>query len=108
MAQTCRNEELMPNDLLPKIRSAGTVSPIKGPATYQGHGCLIISSIPIIVVLVVKSQYKISRHPEWLFNRDDGTFKTFNNLNSLHPIYYPITFTLTYEVSFGNFRFGDG
>ncbi len=37
-AQICRNEEEMPNDLLPSIKSAGTVSPISGPATYQGMG----------------------------------------------------------------------
>lgn len=36
----CRNEELMPNDLFPSNKSKGTVSPIKGPAIYHGHGCL--------------------------------------------------------------------
>ncbi len=39
-AQMCLNDELIPNDLLPKIKSAGTVKPISGPATYQGQGCL--------------------------------------------------------------------
>src|SRR5690606_6315333 len=38
-AQTWRNDELMPKDLLPIIKSAGTVKPINGPATYQGQGC---------------------------------------------------------------------
>src|SRR5690606_8849050 len=38
-AQTCRNDELIPNDLLPIIKSAGTVKPINGPATYQVQGC---------------------------------------------------------------------
>src|SRR5690606_32479436 len=44
-AQMCRSEELIPNDLFPKINNAGTVKPISGPATYQGHGCLINSII---------------------------------------------------------------
>src|SRR5690606_12000859 len=44
-AQMCRNDELMPNDLLPIIKSAGTVKPINGPATYQGQGCFINSII---------------------------------------------------------------
>src|SRR5690606_13901022 len=51
-AQTCRNDELMPNDLLPIIKSAGTVKPIKGPATYHAQGCLIISNIFILSVCV--------------------------------------------------------
>src|SRR5690554_3855004 len=38
-AQMCRSEELMPKDLLPSTSKAGTVSPTKGPATYQGQGC---------------------------------------------------------------------
>ena len=38
-AQMCLSEELMPKDLFPKSKSAGTVRPIKGPATYHGHGC---------------------------------------------------------------------
>ena len=44
-AQMCRSEELTPKDLFPKIKSAGTVRPINGPATYHGHGCKINSSI---------------------------------------------------------------
>ena len=42
-AHTCRKDEEMPNDLLPSNNRAGTVSPIRGPATYQGQGCLIQS-----------------------------------------------------------------
>jgi hypothetical protein len=42
-AQICRNDEDTPNALLPIISSNGTVSPINGPATYQGQGCLIHS-----------------------------------------------------------------
>jgi hypothetical protein len=38
-AQMSLSDELMPNDLLPIIKSAGTVSPIKGPAIYQAQGC---------------------------------------------------------------------
>ena len=49
-AQICLSEELMPNDLLPIISSAGTVKPISGPATYQGQGCF--SNSIIIVVLL--------------------------------------------------------
>jgi hypothetical protein len=37
-AQMWRIEELMPKDLLPIIRSNGTIKPIIGPATYQGQG----------------------------------------------------------------------
>jgi hypothetical protein len=37
-AHTCRSEEEIPNDLLPVIKSVGTISPINGPATYQGQG----------------------------------------------------------------------
>ena len=36
-AHTCRNEEEIPNDLLPVINSIGTINPINGPATYQGQ-----------------------------------------------------------------------
>ena len=35
-----RKEEEMPRGLLPNIKSAGTVNPMSGPATYQGQGCL--------------------------------------------------------------------
>jgi hypothetical protein len=38
-------EELIPNVLFPIIKSVGTVSPINGPATYHGHGCVINSNI---------------------------------------------------------------
>ena len=42
-AQMWRKDELMPKDLFPKIKSRGTVKPIKGPDIYQGQGCLIKS-----------------------------------------------------------------
>ena len=42
-AHICLSDELIPKDLLPMIRSTGTVKPISGPATYQGQGCFIIS-----------------------------------------------------------------
>jgi hypothetical protein len=47
-AQTCLNDEEMPNVLLPSNNKKGTVNPIKGPATYQGQGCLS-QSIKLIV-----------------------------------------------------------
>jgi hypothetical protein len=37
-AQICLNEEDTPNDLLPRIKSNGTINPIKGPPTNHGHG----------------------------------------------------------------------
>lgn len=37
-AQMCRNVEEIPNRLFPIQSNSGTVSPIMGPATYQGHG----------------------------------------------------------------------
>ena len=39
MAQICLKEEEIPNVLLPNNNKSGTVSPINGPATYQGQGC---------------------------------------------------------------------
>jgi hypothetical protein len=36
------------------INKAGTVSPTKGPAMYQGQGCLINSKISIFVVLLMQ------------------------------------------------------
>jgi hypothetical protein len=39
-AQICRKEDDIPNALLPSSNKAGTISPISGPATYQGQGCL--------------------------------------------------------------------
>ena len=38
----CVNEEDTPNNLFRIISNSGTVSPINGPATYQGHGSLSI------------------------------------------------------------------
>ena len=38
-AQIWRSEDDMPNVLLPDINKAGTIKPIKGPATYQAQGC---------------------------------------------------------------------
>ncbi len=34
----CRNDEEIPNDLLPISKRAGTVRPTIGPATYHGQG----------------------------------------------------------------------
>jgi hypothetical protein len=51
-AQICLNEEEMPNDLLPNNNRAGTVSPINGPAIYQGHGCERNSIILVVFILV--------------------------------------------------------
>ena len=50
-AQICRNDELMPNDLLPNISRVGIINPINGPAKYHGHGFLIISIILLAVCL---------------------------------------------------------
>ncbi len=47
-AQMCLKELEMPKDLFPMINKTGTVSPIIGPATYQGHGFEIISNILFI------------------------------------------------------------
>jgi hypothetical protein len=47
LAQICLKELDIPNDLLPIIKRVGTVSPIKGPATYQGQG-FVINSIFLI------------------------------------------------------------
>ena len=43
MAHIWRKDELIPNALLPKISKIGTVNPINGPETYQGHGSFMIS-----------------------------------------------------------------
>ena len=40
-----RHSEEIPKVRFPRISNNGTVSPIKGPATYQGQGCLIHSNI---------------------------------------------------------------
>ena len=45
MAQMWRSEEETPNRLLPKTNNNGTISPIKGPPTYHGHGFFIHSII---------------------------------------------------------------
>ena len=39
-AHICLSVDEIPNGLLPKINKVGTTNPIKGPATYQAHGCL--------------------------------------------------------------------
>src|SRR5690606_3951953 len=54
MAQACRSDELIPNDLFPKSNNAGTVKPTRGPATYHGQGCWIKSTIFISVSLSCK------------------------------------------------------
>ena len=46
-AQICLSEDDIPNFLLPSRSNAGTVNPIKGPATYQGQGCFIHCIISI-------------------------------------------------------------
>src|SRR5690554_1215141 len=51
-AQMCLKEELIPKDLFPKINKVGTVKPTRGPATYQGQGCKINSSIFLCVLLM--------------------------------------------------------
>src|ERR1700757_3450275 len=38
----CLSEEEIPKALFPKIKSAGIMSPINGPLTYQGQGCVSI------------------------------------------------------------------
>ena len=55
-AQMCRSDELIPKDLLPNINNTGTVSPINGPATYQGHGCFKRSDIRSVIILVKKGR----------------------------------------------------
>lgn len=60
-AQICRNDEDIPNDLFPINSRVGTVSPIKGPATYQGHGCLMNSSSSMIMFkLIMNNVYRLS------------------------------------------------
>src|SRR6186997_3390752 len=57
-AHMCRNDEEIPKDLFPKISKAGTVSPIKGPATYQGQGCFIHSIKLITLNFFVNTKLK--------------------------------------------------
>ena len=45
IAHTCRNDDEMPNFLLPISNNVGTVSPIKMPAIAQFQGCFINSII---------------------------------------------------------------
>ena len=52
-AHKWRSDELTPNDLFPTIKSIGTINPINGPATYQGHGCFIHSSILMFIYWVL-------------------------------------------------------
>jgi hypothetical protein len=47
-AQIWRNEEETPKRLFPNMSKTGIMRPIKGPATYHGHGCFI-QSIKFIV-----------------------------------------------------------
>lgn len=44
-AQICLRVADMPNDLFPINSNAGTISPIKGPDTYHGHGLFKYSII---------------------------------------------------------------
>ncbi len=44
-AQMCRSDDETPKDLFPINKSVGTVKPMSGPATYHGHGEVIISNI---------------------------------------------------------------
>lgn len=55
-AQICLSDELIPKDLLPNINNAGTVSPMSGPATYQGQGDLMSSKISIILFFLDKNE----------------------------------------------------
>lgn len=66
-AHMCLSEELIPKDLLPISNSVGTVSPISGPATYQGQGddnqfkifiVKIYSNVFMVRLLPVKSTGK--------------------------------------------------
>lgn len=45
MAQMWLSADEIPNFLLPKSNSVGTVKPIKTPASAQCQGCFIISSM---------------------------------------------------------------
>jgi hypothetical protein len=42
-AQVCRSTDDIPKALFPSNNKTGTVSPISGPAIYQGHGSFIKS-----------------------------------------------------------------
>src|SRR5690606_6709271 len=62
-AQICRNDELMPNDLLPIIKRTGTVNPINGPATYHGQGCFKNSNITFLIFKAkIAIHYKVYRY----------------------------------------------
>jgi hypothetical protein len=45
MAQICRNDDEMPNFLLPNNSKIGTVKPTAMPATDQCQGCLMSSNM---------------------------------------------------------------
>src|SRR5690554_5311288 len=59
-AQICRSDELIPNDLFPKINNAGTVKPISGPATYHAQGCFI-NSIIFTLSICVNQMFQFAR-----------------------------------------------
>ncbi|MGN6531513.1 MAG: hypothetical protein ACTHK0_07150, partial [Ginsengibacter sp.] len=54
-AQIWRRDEDTPSLLFPIINNKGTVSPINGPATYQGQGCLRNS----IMMSIYLYEYKV-------------------------------------------------
>lgn len=49
IAQTCRSVPEIPNNLFPANNRTGTVNPITGPATYQGHGRRSKSNISKVI-----------------------------------------------------------
>lgn len=62
-AQMCRSEEEIPNDLLPINKRVGTVRPMSGPATYQGHGLRMSSmncSMRDLLVMVIENKIEMS------------------------------------------------
>ena len=63
-AHTWRSVDDMPNDLLPINSNDGTISPISGPAIYQGHGCLIGSIYIYKVLTRTKSPITSTNQPK--------------------------------------------
>ena len=62
-AQMWRNDDEIPNDLLPMSNNVGTVRPINGPATYHGHGLRMSSmncSMRDLLVMVIENEIKMS------------------------------------------------
>jgi len=70
-AQVWRSDEEMPKVLLARSKSNGTISPMIGPATYQGQGsysnALIVYSI-VYLKDIVSDYFQDIIPPDMLYN----------------------------------------